>query len=460
MSKLTLTNTLSGQPEPFQPLNDQQVRLYVCGITPYDYAHIGHGRCYVTFDLLLRLLRFLGYQVTYCRNFTDIDDKTLKRAATELGDQNRYAEISQKYIRAYHQDMQQLNCLAPDFEPLVTGTIPEIVDFIAGLVAKNKAYIVDGDVYFAVDQFPTYGKLSKRNLAELQVGARVEVDQRKRNPLDFALWKTEPTGQFWPSPWGWGRPGWHIECSAMAAKHLGQQIDIHGGGMDLIFPHHENEIAQSEALHGTQFAKFWLHNAFVQINQEKMSKSLGNFFTLQDVFQQFDPMVVRYHFIKHHYRAPLDFSFDELEVDRKTYQKLCKTFAQTAQELVQQDQSLAQYQALQLTPELVARAPIAQKMIACLCQDLNTSALFGVLYENLSQLKQDAQQFFVVRAILQQLLGLTLVPLAEPQVALTPEIEQLITARKLARQNKNWAEADRLRDQLVALGVSLQDDKS
>ncbi|HLB40684.1 MAG TPA: cysteine--tRNA ligase, partial [Candidatus Babeliales bacterium] len=407
MLQLTLTNTLSGQPEPFQSLQTKQVRLYVCGITPYDFAHIGHGRCYVTFDLLLRLLRYLGYQVTYCRNFTDIDDKTLKRAATELGDPKRYAEISQKFIQAYHLDMQQLNCLAPDFEPLVTGTIPEIIDFIARLVAKQHAYVVDGDVYFAVDQFPAYGQLSKRNLAELQVGARVEVDPRKRNPLDFALWKAEPTGEFWSSPWGWGRPGWHIECSAMAAKHLGTQIDIHGGGMDLIFPHHENEIAQSEALHNQQFAKFWLHNAFVQINQEKMSKSLGNFFTLQDVFQQFDPMVVRYHFIKHHYRAPLDFAFDELEVDRKTYQKLGKMFTQMTQEFLQQDPSLATLATQLITPALVAQSPIAQKMVACLCQDLNTSALFGVLYENLPQLKQDPVQFLIVRAILQQLLGLT-----------------------------------------------------
>src|SRR3990167_2812496 len=207
MLQLTLTNTLSGQPEPFQSLQTKQVRLYVCGITPYDFAHIGHGRCYVTFDLLLRLLRYLDYQVTYCRNFTDIDDKTLKRAATELGDPKRYAEISQKFIQAYHLDMQQLNCLAPDFEPLVTGTIPEIIDFIAGLVAKQHAYVVDGDVYFAVDQFPAYGQLSKRNMAELQVGARVEVDPRKRNPLDFALWKAEPTGEVWSSPFGFCPPG-------------------------------------------------------------------------------------------------------------------------------------------------------------------------------------------------------------------------------------------------------------
>lgn len=457
---LNLTNTLSGQIEQFSPQINSQVLLYVCGITPYDYAHIGHGRCYVTFDLLFRLLKLLNYKVTYCRNFTDIDDKLLNRAIKEFGDQMRYPEIAQRYIQAYQQDMQKLNCLKPDIEPLVTQTIPEIISLITKLINNQKAYIVDGNVYYAVDQFPTYGKLSKRNLADLQAGARVEIDQRKRNPLDFALWKSEPENSFWSSPWGWGRPGWHIECSAMAAKHLGKQIDIHGGGMDLIFPHHENEIAQSEGVFPAPFAKYWVHNAFVRINKEKMSKSLDNFFTLQDIFKQFDPMVLRYHFIKHNYSAPLDFSFTDLEIDRKTYQKLCKTFAQIENNFINQDHNkFSTLQAHNLDLVEISKSPVAQKMLDFLCQDLNTSGVFGVLYENLDILKTDLAQFICVKKILQNILGLTLVPLLEPEIIITSDIQELINQRILARQNKNWAEADRLRDQLIALGVELQDKK-
>jgi cysteinyl-tRNA synthetase len=483
MTKLTqnlnLTNTLSGQTEQFSPLNNTQVLMYVCGITPYDYAHIGHGRCYVTFDLLLRLLKLLNYKVTYCRNFTDIDDKLLNRAIKEFGDQMRYPEIAQRYIQAYQQDMQNLNCLAPDIEPLVTQTIPEIISLITKLINNQKAYVIDGDVYYAVDQFPDYGKLSKRNLADLQAGARVEIDTRKRNPLDFALWKSEPENNFWLSPWGWGRPGWHIECSAMAAKHLGAQIDIHGGGMDLIFPHHENEIAQSEGVFPAPFAKYWVHNAFVRINKEKMSKSLDNFFTLQDIFKQFDPMVLRYHFVKHNYSAPLDFSFADLEIDRKTYQKLCKTFAQIETNFLNQEittqtnnnnnnssssaintldnKKFNTVQAHNLDLTEISQSPIAQKMLDFLCQDLNTSGLFGVLYENLETLRTDLVQFVCVKQILQNILGLTLAPLVEPEILITPEIQALIDQRILARQNKNWVEADRLRDQLMTLGIELQD---
>lgn len=457
---LNLTNTLSGQVEQFKPQTNSKVLLYVCGITPYDYAHIGHGRCYVTFDILFRLLKLLNYQVTYCRNFTDIDDKLLNRAIKEFNNQMRYPEIAQRYIQAYQQDMQKLNCLKPDVEPLVTQTIPEIINLITKLINNQKAYVVDGDVYYAVDQFPNYGKLSKRNLADLQAGARVEIDPRKRNPLDFALWKSEPENSFWASPWGWGRPGWHIECSAMAAKHLGAQIDIHGGGMDLIFPHHENEIAQSEGVFPAPFAKYWVHNAFVRINKEKMSKSLDNFFTLHDIFKQFDPMVLRYHFVKHNYLAPLDFSLADLEIDRKTYQKLCKTLAQIENNFISQDNhKLSTLQAHNLDLVEISKSPIAQKMLDFLCQDLNTSGLFGVLYENLDILKTDLAQFICVKKILQNILGLTLIPLLEPEVIITPEIQDLINQRILARENKNWAEADRLRAKLLALGLELQDQK-
>ena len=242
---ITITNTLSGKKELFKPLNDNTVTLYVCGITPYDYAHLGHGRVYVAFDVLYRLLKFMGYEVKYCRNFTDIDDKIINRAQKELGDSNKFKDISEKYITAFEQDFKQLNCLPPNYEPKVTQTIPEIIAFVQGLIDNGKAYVSNGDVYFEIAQFPTYGRLSKHKLDDLIAGARVDVNEKKRNPLDFALWKAAQADEpGWESPWGHGRPGWHIECSAMSQKFLGQTIDIHAGGQDLIFPHHENELAQ------------------------------------------------------------------------------------------------------------------------------------------------------------------------------------------------------------------------
>lgn len=443
---LRIANTLSGKKEDFIPLHHGKVTMYVCGITPYDYAHIGHARVYVTFDLLYRLLMFLGYQVSYCRNFTDIDDKILHRAQKEFGDENRYGEISKRYIDAFHEDMHKLNCLRPACEPTVTGTIPEIISFIEGLIKKGKAYQVDGDVYFSIDQFPDYGKLSKRKLDELQVGARVEINKEKHNPLDFALWKSEPEGTFWHSPWGWGRPGWHIECSAMASKYLGNHIDIHAGGLDLIFPHHENEIAQSEALHGAPFARYWMHNGFVTVNHEKMSKSLGNFFTLRDVFNQYDPMVIRYYILAHHYKAPLEFSTHDIDAVQKSYQKLCKTFDSIA--------------CTQLVPEQVRQVPVAQQMVDFLTDDLNTPGMFGVLFEHLHEIAQDPHQACAVKYLLTQVLGLTLQPLPEKKIAMTPEIEKLLHEREQARAEKNWARADQLRDQLKALGFDVHDKKS
>ncbi len=321
---LKLTNTLSGKKEKFISLVPHKVSMYVCGITPYDNAHVGHGRVYVSFDILYRLLQSLHYDVVYCRNLTDIDDKILKKALDSFGNKMRYADVTGPVIDNYHHDMQALNCLPPDFEPRVTDNIDIIIDFVQKLIAAGKAYTSNGDVYFRVREFSDYGKLSKHKLEDLRAGARVDASEKKEDPLDFALWKAEPEGEFWKSPWGWGRPGWHIECSAMAGKYLGSEIDIHAGGLDLIFPHHENEIAQTESLTGKPFARYWLHNGFVMINHEKMSKSLGNFFTLRDIFKQFDPMVVRYYFITHQYKAPLDFSFQDMMVAQKSYQRLIR----------------------------------------------------------------------------------------------------------------------------------------
>lgn len=447
METVTITNTLSGNKETIVPLQPKKIRMYVCGITPYDYAHMGHGRVYVTFDVLFRLLKFLGYDVTYCRNFTDIDDKLLNRAELELGDRMRYREIADRFIKAYHQDMASLNCQNPDVEPRVTETIPEIIAFIEGLIKAGKAYESGGDVYFSIAAFPTYGQLSKRSLDDLIAGARVEVSELKKDPLDFALWKAEPEGMFWQSPWGYGRPGWHIECSAMAKKFLGKQLDIHGGGMDLIFPHHENEKAQSEGLFDERFVKHWVHNAFITINKEKMSKSLGNFFTLRDVFERFDPMVVRYYFLNHYFRAPLDFSFDDLESLQKSYQRLCKIFEEH------------ECSNLSLDVKTALASPLLKKMLQLVSDDLNTVGMFGVLFEHLGELKHNETELCRVKLFLTTVLGLTLQPLPEKKVTVTPKIQKLIDEREQARAAKDWARADKLRDQLQELGIEVQDKK-
>ena len=455
---LVITNTLSGKKEEFLSRKPGEIKLYVCGITPYDYPHIGHGRVYVIFDVLFRLLKFLGFNVKYVRNFTDIDDKLLKRAQDELSSEFKYKEIADKYIKAFAENMAQLNCLSPDYEPRVTEVIPEIILFIDGLIKSGHAYAIDGDVYFDVSSFSEYGKLSKRDLEDLKCGARVEVDKRKRCPLDFVLWKSTPVtlsdsevveeeskgkNTFWESPWGFGRPGWHIECSAMAKTFLGDQIDIHGGGMDLIFPHHENEIAQSEGFTNKEFSKYWMHIAFVRVDKEKMSKSLGNFFTLNDVFQSFDPMVVRFYYLNHSYTSPLDFSFEELCKISKSYQKLCK--------------ALEKYDSSKVSRNDIAESEIGQKMLTFLLDDLNTAGLLGVVFENLKDLDEKSGK--IVKAILQQLLGLTLEPIAEEKTEITPKIEKLLSEREQARANKDWKRADEIRDQLKCMGVEIQDKK-
>jgi cysteinyl-tRNA synthetase len=440
---LFITNTLSGKKEEFISREPGKVKLYVCGITPYDYPHIGHGRVYVTFDVLFRLLKFLGFNVIYARNFTDIDDKLLNRAEKELGSKFKYKEVADKYIDAFTKNMNQLNCLSPDYEPRVTEVIPEIKLFVQNLIDSAHAYQVNGDVYFDVCSLPTYGKLSKRNLDDLQCGVRVEIDERKRSPLDFALWKSEEENTFWDSPWGFGRPGWHIECSAMAKTFLGDQIDIHGGGMDLIFPHHENEIAQSEAFHNKEFSKYWMHNAFVRVNEEKMSKSLGNFFTLNDVFESFDPMIVRYYYLNHSYTSPLDFSFDELCKISKSYNKLSR--------------ALSSYDSSVISRKDILESGIGKKMLGFLLDDLNTAGLLGVVFENLKDLGE--KEGAVAKAILQQLLGLTLNPIEEKKSEITPKIEKLLKEREQARADKNWKRSDEIRDELKCMGIEVQDKK-
>lgn len=443
---LKIINTLSGHKEEFSPLNPPKVTMYVCGITPYDHPHIGHGRVYVFFDFLYRLLKFMQYNVTYCRNFTDIDDKLMRRAQDTLGDQHRFLEIANNYIDSFNKAMLALNCLPPTYEPRVTDNIPDIIAFISALIECGKAYVVDGDVYYSIQSFPSYGKLSKQKLQDLRAGARVDIDTRKRDPLDFALWKREPEGTFWKSPWGYGRPGWHIECSALAKKFLGTQIDIHGGGMDLMFPHHENEIAQSEGLTDRPLATYWLHMAFVRINKEKMSKSLGNFITLHEVLEQVDPMVLRFYYLSHHYRAPLDFSYEDLAVAEKTYQKLCLFFNQHHCDYEYVDGE-------------IAHNPIVKEMLAMLRDDLNTPGMFGVVFSHLKQIGEDTKTFCSIKLFIQRVLGLTLKPLPEKKVEITPEIKKLLEEREQARKEKDFKRADAIRDQLKQLGIEVQDTK-
>ncbi|MEE4112403.1 MAG: cysteine--tRNA ligase, partial [Desulfobacteraceae bacterium] len=308
---MRIYNTLTKSKETFEPVVPGQVRIYVCGPTVYDSCHVGHARSVVVFDVVVRYLRSMDYQVTYIRNFTDVDDKIINRANTIGMDA---VQLAEKYIREFHRDMDALNVMRADQEPRVTEHIEEIIDIIANLVEKKAAYLVDGDVFYAVETFEDYGKLSGRKLADMVAGSRVEINANKRNPFDFVLWKAAKPGEpSWPSPWGEGRPGWHIECSAMSRRFLGETFDIHGGGKDLIFPHHENEIAQSEAAHGKPFARYWMHNGFVNIDNEKMSKSLNNFLMIKDILQSYHPETVRLFLLSSHYRSPIDFSDQHLK---------------------------------------------------------------------------------------------------------------------------------------------------
>ena len=446
IKNLFLTNSLSKKKEKFDPIisNSNQVNMYVCGVTPYDFAHLGHGRCYTVFDLLYRLLKFIGYNVNYTRNFTDIDDKLINRAQKELGDGLRYKEIADKYIAAYKEDMQNLNCLNPENQPCVTDFMPEMINFVQELIKKDAAYVVDGDVYFRVNKAQNYGKLSHQNIEQLVAGSRVDVAEKKENPLDFALWKKEKDHTFWQSPWGWGRPGWHLECSVLAKEHLGNHIDLHGGGLDLIFPHHENEVAQSEALFGEPFSKYWVHNAFVQINNEKMSKSLGNFFTLKDIFKLIDPMVLRYYFLTHHHAAPLDFTQEDLKSNEKAYTRLVNLFKDTPQKL--------------FTVNEINNTVVAQQMTEALLDDLNVSAMIAAIFSNINLLKENAKESTAAKFILQNIVGLTLKELKEEK-NITPEIQKLLNERETARINKDWQKADEIRDRLIKMGIEVKDQK-
>jgi len=455
---LKIFNTLSGEKDEFVPLTPGRVRMYVCGVTVYDSAHLGHCRFLITFDVIYRYLRFLGFDVTYVRNFTDVDDKIINRANEE---QVSWETITQRYIGEFHQDGEALGLFAPSVEPLATQHIAEIIDIIEQLEAKELAYRIDGDVYYSVAGFPSYGKLSRKNIDELEAGARVEVDERKRSPLDFALWKSSKPGEpTWDSPWGPGRPGWHIECSAMSTKYLGQPFDIHGGGRDLIFPHHENEIAQSEGALGRPLARFWLHNGFLNINQEKMSKSLGNFFTIREILEEFDAAALRHYFLASHYRSPMDFSKEGLSEAARATDRIYETIERldhstTAREHAVPDSALLESFRQEMdddfnTPRALALIFDEVRALNRLLDEKKTQgienrgaalramcATLGLLRDGYSERKK---QRFLKKGNLTAL-----------------RIEESIGRRDRARLEKNWQEADRIRDELGREGIVLED---
>ena len=450
---LQIYNSLSRTKETFRPIDPERVRMYVCGMTVYDYCHVGHARVLVVFDMVVRYLRHLGYQVTYVRNITDIDDKIIARAR-EKGESIQ--SLTERFIAAMHEDAAALGVLPPDAEPRATASMDDIIDMIARLMDKGYAYQAgNGDVYYRVSRFPGYGRLSGKHLEDLRAGERVEVDTAKEDPLDFVLWKAAKPGEpSWASPWGPGRPGWHIECSAMSTRCLGDHFDIHGGGMDLMFPHHENEIAQSEAATGHKFVNIWMHNGFVQIDEEKMSKSLGNFFTVREVLARYEPEVVRYFILASHYRSPLNYSDANLEQARAALDRL--------------------YNALRgLVPDAsAAQGDYEARFSAAMDDDFNTPEALAVLFDlahgiNRARGAGDERQAAALGGLLRRLAAVLGLLGRAPEAYFKgaagagglsdADVEALIARRNEARRQRDWAEADRIREQLEAQGIVLED---
>ncbi|GFN23135.1 cysteine--tRNA ligase [Thermanaeromonas sp. C210] len=475
---LYLFNTLTGGKEKFVPAEPGLVRMYVCGPTTYNYIHLGNARPLVVFDSLRRYLEYRGYAVFYVQNFTDIDDKIIHRAREE----GVPAEVlAARYIREFFVDADALNVRRASLYPRVSHHIEDIIRAVEDLIRRGYAYAAKGDVYFAVDKFPAYGRLSRRQPEEMMAGARVEIGEDKRNPLDFALWKKARPGEpAWDSPWGLGRPGWHIECSTMALKYLGPSFDIHGGGADLIFPHHENEIAQAEALTGKPFARFWLHNGFITVNQEKMSKSKGNFFLLREILGRFRPQAVRLYLLGTHYRSPLDFADEYLEEAERGYDRLVNARVVLAEALAASGggdrEGVGGPAGEGATPaalELRERVrSLRSKLEAALDDDFNTAHALGVLYELVREINTfvnrgekgpgTAEALAEAASVLDDLgegvLGLFGGARQEADGGLVAGLVELILSiRQDARQRKDWATADYLRDRLKELGIILED---
>ncbi|MDT3306884.1 cysteine--tRNA ligase [Shewanella vaxholmensis] len=451
---LKIYNSITRQKQEFKPITPGKIGMYVCGVTIYDLCHIGHGRTFVSFDMIVRYLRYAGYEVNFQRNITDVDDKIIKRA----NENNESCEaLTERLIGEMHQDFDALNMLRPDFEPRATLHIAEIIDMVELLLARGHAYVAsDGDVLFSVASYPDYGRLSGQNLDQLQAGARVEVDETKQNPMDFVLWKMSKPGEpTWESPWGPGRPGWHIECSAMNSKHLGLHFDIHGGGSDLQFPHHENEIAQSCCAHDTPYVNYWMHTGMVMVDREKMSKSLGNFFTIRDVLGHYDAETVRYFLLSGHYRSQLNYSEDNLKQARSALERLYTAIKD-----------------VDLTVAAASAEEFIAKFKAAMDDDFNTPEAYSVLFDmvrDINRLKlTDMAQASALAVTLKQLADVLGLLSQEPEAFFqgggsddeVAEIEALIVERNRARTEKDWAAADVARNRLNELGVELEDGPS
>ena len=481
---LQLYNTLTRKKEPLEPAEPGKVKMYVCGVTVYDYCHIGHARSVIVFDAIYRYLKHRGYEVTYVRNFTDIDDKIIKRANEEDSD---YRTVADRYIETFYEDMDALGALRPDLEPLATDNIPDMIEIIERLEAKGIAYKGEEDVYFSVERFPGYGKLSGRSLEDMQAGARIEVDARKRNPMDFVLWKHSKAGEpAWDSPWGPGRPGWHIECSAMGNRFLGNTFDIHGGGKDLIFPHHENEIAQSEAAFDAPFVRYWIHNGFVNVNNEKMSKSLGNFFTIRDILETVHPEALRLFVLSKHYRSPVDFSDEAIAETERSLERLYQTLEEAEERTGDASGREPEDKALEaLDAELHQRAKqLGEHFREAMDNDFNTAQAIGLLFDLQRHLQRFLDKFGKKKlkgpaaalarkgvAALREHGRILALLEREPRVFLEEQrslklketglaeedVEERIRERQEARRAKDFPRSDRIRDELAAQGVHLED---
>ncbi|NLY41912.1 MAG: cysteine--tRNA ligase [Desulfovibrionales bacterium] len=475
---MQIYNTLTRKKEEFVPLNPGKVSMYVCGITAYDYCHIGHARSAVVFDVLVRYLRYTGLDVTFVRNFTDVDDKIINRANREGSD---WTTIAETYIGAFYEDMDRLGILRADIEPKATEHIPEMITLCETLIAKDHAYATpSGDVYFRVRSYDGYGRLSGRNIEDLVSGARIEPGEEKEDPLDFALWKGAKPGEpSWPSPWGPGRPGWHIECSAMSERYLPLPFDIHGGGQDLSFPHHENELAQTEAATGGKFVRYWVHNGFVQINSEKMSKSLNNFVTIRDILANYLPEVLRFFLISKHYRSPLDYTADALDESERALKRIYLTKAAAEAHVAG-----TTWTAAALPAEIIVESTALEaKWDEAMADDLNTAAALGhvfVLMKIVNRIledkvlkKSEAGRDLIRHALKLferwgEVLGIFLMPSAEFLTRLkesrvvrkqidTALIAERLQERQEARKAKDFTRSDAIRDELLAMGVTLQD---
>jgi cysteinyl-tRNA synthetase len=453
---IKIYNTLTRNKEEFIPLEEGKVKMYVCGPTVYNYIHIGNARPAIVFDTVRRYLEFRGYDVRYISNFTDVDDKLIK-AANELGED--VPTIAQRFINAYFEDVHALGCKKADAHPRVTETMDLIIEFIGALIEKGFAYESGGDVYYRTREFEGYGKLSHQSIEELKVGARIQVGEKKKDALDFVLWKTAKEGEIsWDSPWGKGRPGWHIECSAMAREYLGDTIDIHAGGQDLAFPHHENEIAQSEALTGKTFARYWMHNGYINIDNEKMSKSLGNFVTVHDIIKQHDPQVLRFFMLSVHYRNPINYSEELLENTKAAFERL-KTSYQNLKHRMDASAELTDNNQEWLDKIAALRSQFIKEMD----DDFNTANGVSVLFDlsklsNLYLMEKNTsgeviQSFINEFEALFGVLGLSL----KDEELLDEEIEALIEKRTQARKERNFQLADEIRDQLKEMNIIIED---